>query len=83
MGKAVRPRKRRMSKRSGRPSNETTEFVAVAKLAAANSRVDEAVRHLARLLGRQMAREAFEHGRAKPSRRTKPIASRSTLSSRG
>jgi hypothetical protein len=73
---------RRMGKRSGRPSIETTEFMAADKIAAVESRVDETVRHLARLIGRQMAREAFDRRPAKPSRRTKPIASRSTLSSR-
>lgn len=71
-----------MGKRSGRPSTETTEFMAADKIAAVESHVDETVRHLARLIGRQMAREAFESRRAKPSRRIKPIASRSTLSSR-
>src|SRR5262249_24438430 len=80
--KAVRPRMRKMGKRSGRPSTKTTEFMAADKIAAAKSRVDEAVRHIARLLGRQMAREAFERERGKPSRPIKPIASRSTLSSR-
>jgi hypothetical protein len=71
-----------MGKKSGRPSTETTEFMAAGKIGAANSRVDDVVRHLARLLDRQMAREAFERGLAKPSHGTKPIASRSTLSSR-
>lgn len=51
---------------------ETTEFMAADKIAAANSRVDDAVRRLAQLIGRQMAREAFERRPAKPLRVTRP-----------
>lgn len=61
-----------MGKRSGKPSTETTPFMAADKFAAANSRVDDGVRRLAQLIGRQMAREAFKRRLAKPLRATSP-----------
>ena len=61
-----------MGKKSARLPTETTKLVAAAKIATANTRVDDAVRRLAQLIGRQMAREAYECKPAKSFRPTKP-----------
>jgi hypothetical protein len=47
-------------------------FAPADKVAVRNSRGDESLLRLARLIGRQMAREAFEREQAKPLPSTKP-----------